>query len=692
MTVLFADVKGSMELLAERDPEEARAILDPVLERLLEAVHHFGGTVNQVLGDGIMALFGAPVACEDHAVRACLAALRMQEAVRRYTRGLPPPARGVAIRVGLNSGEVVARALRGDVRLDYTAVGHTTHLAARMEQLAAPDTVLATAATARLAEGYVIFVPRGEAAVKGLALPVQIFEVTGRGPLRSRLEAAVARGLTPFVGRREELERLTAAWARAAAGQGQVVALVGEAGVGKSRLVGEFLGQVRAQRASVLTSDPATWETPVPYAWAADLLRRHFALDPAQDAAVTRERVERAAAQRNLEPHVPAFLALLDILPADSPFHALEPRRRRGLLHRAVAQLVIEESRPGGVVVVFENVHAMDAGSQALLDELVDRTVKERALLVVTARPGAADRWIGRRATERLGLTPLAGGEAETLLDALLGTAPELRLLRSALVSRTEGNPFFLEECVRALVQRGSLTGTPGAYRPVGPPADDLPSTVQATIAARIDRLPPADKHVLQSAAVVGRDFSRSLVAAIAGLPAEAVERSLAALEGAELVQAATEGEYRFTHGLVHEVAYESVLHERRRHLHARLVEAMESSPPTATRVEQLAHHAWQGGLWARAAAYFRRAGGKAAAQAANVEAVTFFERALEALGRLPESRETLGQAVDVRIELRPVLLQLGRLDAVLARSLEAERLAHALATTAGWPPSTASS
>jgi class 3 adenylate cyclase/tetratricopeptide (TPR) repeat protein len=679
--VLFADMKGSMELLAERDPEEARAILDPVLELLLEAVHHYGGTVNQVLGDGIMALFGAPVACEDHAVRACLAALRMQEAVRRYARERPSAAR-VAIRVGLNSGEVVVRALRGDVHLDYTAVGHTTHLAARMEQLAAPGTVLATAATAQLVEGYVTLVPRGEVMVKGLAYPVPICEVTGRGPLRSRLDAAAARGLTPFVGRQGELERLTAAWARAAAGQGHVVALVGEAGVGKSRLVCEFLSRVRPQGATVLTSDPVTWETPVPYAWAIDLLRRHFEVEATQDAAATRERVIRAAGQHNLEALVPAFLALLDALPADSPFHSLEPRRRRSLLHRALTQLIVQLSRASGAVVVFENVHAMDAGSQAILDEAVERIAKERVLLVVTARPGGADGWIGRRASERLALGPLAAGEAEALLDALLGTAPELGPLRSALVRRTEGNPFFLEECVRALVQRGSLCGAPGAYRPVGSPGADLPSTVQATVAARIDRLPPVDKHVLQSAAVVGRDFSHSLVAAIADLPADTVRRALAELEGAELVAPArtpSDGEYQFTHGLVHEVAYGSVLHERRRVLHARLVEAMEASPGSVAQVERLAHHAWQGGLWAKAALYFRQAGAKAAAQAANVEAVTFFEHALDALSRLPEGREPLEQAVDMRIELRPVLLQLGRLDEVLSRSLEAERLAHAL-------------
>jgi class 3 adenylate cyclase/tetratricopeptide (TPR) repeat protein len=674
VTVLFADVKGSMELLAERDPEEARAILDPVLEHLLEAVHHYGGTVNQVLGDGIMALFGAPVACEDHAVRACLAALRMQESIKRYGHSLPAPARGIAIRVGLNSGDVVVRALRGDVRLDYTAVGHTTHLAARMEQLAAPGTVLATAETARLAEGYVTLVPRGQASVKGLEAPVPVFEVTGPGPLRSRMDAAAARGLAPLVGRRGELARLLAAWERARAGQGQVVALVGEMGLGKSRLVRELAGRAGAAGWAVLTADPPTWETPVPYAWWIDLLSRHFQIERPLDAPTARARFEHAVRGLGLEAFVAPLLALLDALPPDDPFHGLEPRRRRSLLHRALAQLVGVPGRAGGVVAVFENAHAMDAGSRAVLEELAERVARERWLLVLTARPGEGDPWIARHAGERIALAPLDGADAVRLLDALLGDSPELEPLKRRLASRAEGNPFFLEEGARALAQAGSSTAARAAA--------DVPATVHAAIAARIDRLPAVEKHVLQSAAVIGRDFPHRLVRAIADLAGETTGRALAALVTAELIEpAGTTGEagYRFAHGLVHEVAYASVLQERRRRLHARIVETVERDSASAIPVETLAHHAWQGGLWAEAARYFRRAGARAAAHAANADALGFFERALEALGRLPESRETLEQAVDLRIELRPVLLQLGRLDAVLERSLEAERLAHAL-------------
>jgi class 3 adenylate cyclase len=251
VTVLFADLKGSMELLADRDPEEARTLLDPVLERMMDAVHRYEGTVNQVMGDGIMALFGAPLAHEDHAVRACYAALDMQGSIRRYadevwrTDGVT-----VKIRVGLNSGEVVVRAIGSDLRVDYTAVGQTTHLAARMEQLATPGTVLLTADTLRLAEGYVTAKPLGPVPVKGLEAPMEVYELTGAGPLRSRLHAAAARGLTRFVGRDGELEQLREALARAAAGHGQVVAIVGEPGVGKSRLVWEVTHSWKTRRSS----------------------------------------------------------------------------------------------------------------------------------------------------------------------------------------------------------------------------------------------------------------------------------------------------------------------------------------------------------------------------------------------------------------------------------------------------------
>jgi class 3 adenylate cyclase len=292
VTVLFADLKGSMELLADRDPEEARQLLDPVLEQMMDAVHRYEGTVNQVMGNGIMALFGAPVAHEDHAVRACYAALTMQDALRRYstevrrTHGVE-----VQIRVGLNSGEVVVRAIGNDLHMDYSAIGETTHLAARMEQLAPPGTIRLTAGTLRLVEGFMRVTALGPVPVKGLAEPVEVFDLVGASGLRQRLQAAAVRGLTPFVGRQTELDVVQRALAQASAGQGQVVALVGEAGVGKSRLVYEVIHSHRTEGWRVLESASVSYGKATPYYPIIELLKRYAHVEERDDTRTIRAKV-----------------------------------------------------------------------------------------------------------------------------------------------------------------------------------------------------------------------------------------------------------------------------------------------------------------------------------------------------------------------------------------------------------------
>ncbi|MBI3330147.1 MAG: adenylate/guanylate cyclase domain-containing protein, partial [Nitrospinae bacterium] len=328
VTVLFADLKGSMELLADRDPEEARKLLDPVLERMMEAVHRYEGTVNQVMGDGIMALFGAPIAHEDHAVRACYAALRMQETVTRYgddmqrSHGVP-----VQIRVGLNSGEVVVRAIGSDLHMDYTAVGQTTHLAARMEQMVKPGSILMTAEALALAEGYVQVKPLGPVPIKGLSEPVEVFEMTGAGPVRTRLQAATARGLTRFVGRDTELEALRQALEGAGAGHGQVVAVVGEPGVGKSRLFYEFTRSHRTHGWLLLESHSVSYGKATPYLPIIDLLKTYCQIEARDDGRRIREKVtgKLLTLDETLKPTLPAFLALLDVAVEDPHWEGLDP-------------------------------------------------------------------------------------------------------------------------------------------------------------------------------------------------------------------------------------------------------------------------------------------------------------------------------------------------------------------------------
>ena len=647
VTVLFADLKGSMELLAERDPEEARQLLDPVLQRMMEAVHRYEGTVNQVMGDGIMALFGAPLAHEDHAVRACYAALAMQDALRRYseevrrTHGVE-----VQIRVGLNSGEVVVRAIGNDLHMDYSAIGETTHLAARMEQLAPPGTIRLTAATLRLVEGFMRVNALGPVPVKGLTAPVEVFDLVGTSALRHRLQAAVARGLTRFVGRDTELAALGQALARAGAGHGQVVALVGEAGVGKSRLVYECVHSHQTQGWLVLESASVSYGKATPYFPVLDLLRRYAHVDEGDAPRTLRARVtgQLLTLDETLQDAIPPLLALLDALPDDSPFLTLDPPQRRQRTLAALKRVLLRESQVQPVLVVFEDLHWIDSETQALLDSLVESLPTARLLLLVNYRPEYQHSWGGKTFYTQLRLDPLPPASAAEVLQALLGDDARLTPLTQLLIARTEGNPFFLEESVRTLVETGLLVGAPGAYR-LAQPLDTfhVPATVQAVLAARIDRLPPEEKRLLQTAAVIGTEVPMPLLQAIAELPEAAFHHGLAHLQAAEFLYETRlfpEHAYTFKHALTHEVAYGGLLQERRRVLHARIVEVLEAlaGDRVTEQVERLAHHALRGEVWDKALAYCRQAGEKAMARSAHREAVEYFEQALSALAHLPET------------------------------------------------------
>ncbi len=687
--MLFADLKGSMELLADRDPEEARKLLDPVLERMMEAVHRYEGTVNQVMGDGIMALFGAPLASEDHAVRACYAGLRMQETVKRYAEslrraeGLP-----LQIRVGLNSGEVVVRSIGSDLHMDYTAVGQTTHIAARMEQMALPGSVLLSAQTLALAEGYVEVKPLGPLPVKGLEAPLEVYELTGATTVRSRFQAAAARGLTRFVGRESELEQLRQALERARAGHGQVVAVVGEPGVGKSRLYWEFTHSHRAQDWLVLESGSVSYGKATNYLPILELLRAYFAIEPADDARKIREKVtgKLLSLDRQLEPCVPPILWLLDVPIEDENWERLDPPQRRQRILDGVKRLLLRESQVQPLMVLFEDLHWIDAETQALLDSLVESLPGARLLLLVNYRPEYNHGWGSKTYYRQVQIDPLPPESAEALLDALLGSDATLAPLKRLVIERTEGNPFFIEESVRSLVETRVLAGERGAYRLTRAVQGlQVPATAQAMLAARIDRLAPEDKRLLQAAAVIGTDVPWALLQAVADEPEERLRRGLGQLQATEFLYETRlfpEIEYTFRHALTHEVAYGSLLAERRRALHARIVETIERLYPDrlAEHIERLAHHAVRGEAWEKAVPYCRQAGGKAMARSANREAAAYLEQALSALEHLREDSDTLAQAIDLRVEMRHALWPLGEMGRILDHLRRAETLAETLA------------
>ena len=686
VTVLFADIKGSMELIQGSDPEDARRILDPTIEAMMGAVHRYEGTVNKVLGDGIMALFGAPIAHEDHAVRACYAALAMRSALREISEktrrdfGVE-----VQVRTGLHSGEVVVRTIGNDLTMDYDAIGQTTHLASRMEQLALPGSIRMTADTLRLAEGLVQVRPLGPIPVKGLAQPIEVFELIGAAAVRSRLQASAVAGFTRFVGREREMDALNGALERAGTGLGQVVAVVGEPGVGKSRLYYEFIHSHRTRDWLVLESGSVSHGKATAYLPLIDLLKSYFQIENADDARRIREKVtgKLLTLDDTLRPTLPAFLALLDVPVNDSVWLDSDPAQRRRRTLDACRALLLREAQVQPTIVVFEDLHWTDSESLAFIDSLIESLPKAPILLLLNFRPEFQDRWSAKSYYTRVRIDPLQAKGSEELLQDKLGADASLRALKRLLIERTEGNPFFLEESARTLIESGALDGQRGNYRLVAPITTiALPVTVQSVLAARIDRLAPEDKRLLQSASVIGKDFALGLLGEIADADADTVQRGLANLQAAEFIYETRlfpDREYTFKHALTHDVTYGGLLAERRQLLHANIVEAIERlhADRLTEHVDRLAYHAKRGAVWEKAHTFGVQAGRRAAAQSANRAALEAFQGALAALDHLPETPQAIAENIDLRFELRDAHFVLNEMAHILPHLKQARALAE---------------
>lgn len=678
VTVLFADIKGSTELVEAMDPEQVAKRMDPVLNAMMDAVHKHAGTVNKVQGDGIMALFGAPVAQEDHAVRGCAAALDMQASIAEMVD------QGVIIRVGLNSGEVVVRAIGNDLSMDYDATGSTVHLAARMEQMAAPGTVLATADTARLARGYIETRSLGPTDVKGMSDPVEAHEIVGRSRARSRWDVMARRGLTQFVGRETAMAELSRACEQAAAGSGQIVAIVGEAGNGKSRLVHEFVHSETTQGWAIRTTGAVPQGGATPYLPLSGLLRSLFGIEDQDTHSVMVEKIERNIVDLDEELRVilPALHSVLDIPVVDEAWNSLEPPERRRRILDGVKALTMRRSQALPLLMVFEDLHWLDAETQTVLDNLVDALSGARILLLVTYRPEYQHHWSSKSYYNRIRVDPLTDDSSKQLLSSLIGDDPGLEPMKRLITDRTAGTPLFLEETVRALIETRVLLGEPGDLR-LAANIDDvvIPASVHAVLASRIDRLRPEHKDLLQNASVVGRNVPVSLLVVLLNLPVDVLRTRLDDLQAAEFLyesRVVPNHEYTFKHALTQDVAYGSVLMEKRRVLHARLVAIIENeySERIEEHLERLAHHALSGEIWDKAVKYCRQAGVKAMQRSAHREAAQLLERLLEALNHLPETRETREQAIDVRLELRAAYGATGEVEKMFAHLREARRLA----------------
>jgi class 3 adenylate cyclase/tetratricopeptide (TPR) repeat protein len=693
VTVMFSDVSGFTAMSEKLDPEEVHAIMDRAFEVILDEVHRYEGTINQFLGDGVMALFGAPVAHEDHAHRALSAALAIQS-------GLKPLAEEVRrmhgiefrMRMGINTGLVVVGAIGKDLRMDYTAVGDTTNLAARLLGIAKPGQIVVGRRTQHLRDGFFVFEDLGDFQVKGKTEPVRAYAVIGEIVGRTRLEVSKERGLTPLVGRDRELHSLRRVSERAFGGDGAIVLLAGDPGVGKSRLLYEFLQSLNGAGFLELETTCASYGRSMAYRPIVELLRRYLGLTDDVTGEEIRSHVAEQLQFLGLEGDEPAIL-LAHFLGVSAPPEFLNRLSGPQLKERTVAVLrdiFLRASQSLPVVLLIENVHWLDPSSAEFLSHLAAGLPGHRVLLLLSTRPGFVP-WANLAGAETITLEGLGAGDVRGMVRTLLAVEEVSEQLFKILAEKCEGNPLYVEEILRQLQETGGIAVENGEAR-LSRADVTVPATIHDIIAARVDRLADPLKQTLQGAAVVGRRFGISLVSRILEVVPDQVAGNLRELHGLDFVfPSAQDPElmYSFKHALTQDVVYAGVLERRRRTYHAAAGLGLEElyAGRIDDVVELVAYHYGRGQVWDKAATYHRQAAVKARARSAHREALASLEEALEALRHLPETPETREQEIDVRIELRGSLYPLGEFEKMLSYLREAEAMASAISDSRrlGW-------
>ncbi|HEY0974461.1 MAG TPA: adenylate/guanylate cyclase domain-containing protein [Solimonas sp.] len=666
VTVLFADIKGSTRLAEQAGVERWHQVLDRFFGLLGAAVHRYEGTINQYTGDGVMALFGAPRALEDHASRAAYAALEIQATVRQFADELRlREGLNLSIRVGLNSGEVVVGRIGDDLRSDYTAQGPTVNLAARMEHICEPGRIYLTRSTATLIEGYFRLRSLGETAVAGVEAPVEVFELEGEGGVRTRLDRSLSRGGSPFVGREPEMARLLAALDAVRSGRGQTATVVGPAGIGKSRLCHEFCGACAAENIPVHRTSGLAYAARFPMFAIRALLRSRLRVPERADAEEARRWVAGAMLLRDPADAalLPAIFDFLGIAPPGQPAVAGDAGAQTRLLQRLADFLLCPDEFQ---VLLIEDLHFLDEASAALLPQLLARVPGSRTLLLLNHRPEYRPD-LGASSTDlNLSLAALADDDLLRLATNLLGPAPELQPVAVEVARRASGNPFFVEEAVQALADGGWLAGAPRRWQLHKPIAQwPVPDTVQALLAARIDRLAEQPRKVLQAAAVIGSAFDESLLSSLV----EGAAAALAELTALGLV-VVRDGGYAFAHPLMQEVTYQTQLESHRRAVHARLATLLEArhgppEPPGELAII-IAYHWQQAGEWASAGRWNLAAVIWAAVRDVRV-AYDQVQRAMDHFERAPEGLD----AQRGRIAARASLIRMGQFVEVASATLE---------------------
>lgn len=693
VTVLFADVAGFTTLSEHLEPEDIHLIMDGCFALLADKVHHYEGTINQFTGDGIMALFGAPIAHEDHASRALHTALDIQTALRDYRETVQERWHvPLQMRLGLNTGMVVVGRIGDDLRMDYTAQGDTTNLAARMQQMASPGAIWVAEATRRAAGEAFTWKSLGPLAVKGKAEPVSVYELRGRHRSQSRFEALVRRGLTPLTGRNTELEHLLMAWQQAQQGQGQVRSVVGEAGFGKSRLIYEFKQHLSQKDARAIEGTCFTYGEGVSYLPFLQVVRALCGVgEDSSEVTAKRQIGQHLTILGTDQTTVAPYLHNLLALPVDDAvFPRLTPELIRQRTVMALNDLVLAAARQQPLALILEDVHWMDKATEAVIGALVETMAEVPLLLVLAYRPEYLHTWgqqahhaqitlgslaqpggaamvqaiLAKPYAAQMALDALSPSQSTAMARELLGTTPIPPEVESLIVTKTDGNPLFIEELTRSLIESRTLVQTPSGYYLTTPiEALAVPTTVQGVLLARIDRLPEALKEILQVASVIGRVFSAAVLAhALPELAGpESLLRELEESEFIYLTSTAPQREYSFKHVLMQEAVYRTLLRTRREMYHACIGEAMEIlyADRLDEHYEVLAYHYTRSANLDKAVVYLDLANQKAANANSMQEARSYFDHAMQLLDTLPDTERNRQRRLSLLVRQGVVMMLL---------------------------------
>ncbi len=656
VTVLFADVANYTAISEKLDPEEVHQIMDGCFKILMDEIHKYEGTINQFTGDGVMALFGAPVAHEDHAQRACYAALSIQKALEEYGEGLRDDhGIGFKMRIGLNSGNVVVGSIGDDLRMDYTAIGDTTNLAARMESIAAPGQSMVSANTYTLTRDFFEFESLGKVEVKGKEELQEAFELIKAGEVATRIGASIAKGLTRFVGRKNSMAALLDAFDKVKSGTGQVVGLLGEAGVGKSRLLLEMRNMLPQGEYSYLEGRCLQYGGSMAYLPVLDILRSYFDIKEGDREFLIKKKMEEKILDLDvkLKDVIPPFQSLLSLKVDDEDFSKLEPKEKRERTFEALRDLVIRVSQEKPLVLTFEDLHWIDKTSEEFLGYLIGWLANTPIMLLLLYRPEYTHPWGSKSYYTKVGLDQLGTNSSSELVKAILEEGEVAPQLTQLILNRAAGNPLFMEEFTHTLLENGSIERKDEKYVLSGKASDiQVPDTIQGIIAARLDRLEENLKRTMQVASVIGRDFAFRILQTITGMREE-LKSYLLNLQGLEFIYEKNlfpELEYIFKHALTQEVAYNSLLLKRRKEIHEKIAKAIEELYVERLEefYEMLAYHYSKTENVSKACQYLKLSGDKARGNFSALESFRFYREAVNLLRDQPETHDNKRARLDI--------------------------------------------